>query len=33
MVNFYIDQIKRNMMNIDEVPKLWKKKVEEQMKE
>ncbi|MFR5739603.1 MAG: CD1375 family protein [Coprococcus sp.] len=33
MVNFYIDKIKKNLMSIEEVPKLWKKKVQEQMKE
>lgn len=33
MVTFYIDKIKKNLMNIEEVPRLWKKKVEEQMKQ
>nr|DAY49488.1 MAG TPA: hypothetical protein [Caudoviricetes sp.] len=33
MVNFYIDKIKKNLMSIEEVPKLWRQKVEKQMKQ
>ena len=31
MVRFYVDKITRNLMNIDDVPKLWRSKVEEQL--
>lgn len=34
MVNFYVIQIRDlKTMTIDDVPKLWKKKVEEKLKE
>lgn len=33
MVAFYIDKIRRGLMGVENVPKLWKKKVEEKLKE
>lgn len=33
MVNFYIDKIEKSLMSIEEVPKLWRQKVEKQMKQ
>jgi hypothetical protein len=32
MINFYIIQIKLKKMTINDVPKLWRKKVEEKIK-
>lgn len=32
MINFYIIQIKLKKMTINDVPKLWQKKVEEKLK-
>lgn len=32
MVNFYIDRINRGLMKVEDVPKLWRKKVGETMK-
>lgn len=31
MVRFYVDKIQRGIMTIDDVPKMWKEKVEEQL--
>lgn len=31
MVAFYINQIKNKLMTLEEVPKLWKAKVEKEM--
>lgn len=32
MVNFYIRQIKNGIMSIEQVPKFWKQKVLEELK-
>ena len=31
MVRFYVDKIQRGIMTIDNVPQMWKEKVEEQL--
>ena len=31
MINFYINQIQRNLMTLEEVPKLWKSRVEKEL--
>lgn len=31
MVRFYVDKITRNLMTIEDVPKLWREKVQEQL--
>lgn len=31
MVNFYVDQIDRGLMTLEDVPKLWKSSVEKKM--
>ena len=33
MVAFYVDKIQRGLMEVENVPKLWKIKVEEKLKE
>lgn len=33
MVNFYVMRIENEEMTVDEVPKLWKSKVEKQLAE
>ena len=31
MVRFYVDKITRNLMTIEDVPKMWKSKVESEL--
>lgn len=31
MVIFYLDQIRRGLMTVDEVPRLWNKKVKKEL--
>ena len=31
MVRFYVDKIARNLMTIEDVPKMWKSKVESEL--
>lgn len=32
MVKFYLNRIKKNLITIDDVPKLWRTKVEAELK-
>ena len=33
MVDFYVDKIQRGLMDVENVPSLWRKKVEDKLKE